>query len=847
MTGVVDPCRLYGGRYCPLESQLNRPCRQNQSTFRPCVVTSGRIDQMEIMRDSFTRKIIFVLALALSFASTALAQTDGGSALKESAKESKTAREGSKPQDVNLDASAAPRRIVTDSTLPVDIPRVEHPPDLEDFLGMKPSGEIQERMAKVEGFTQQIPKDGEPASQRTDVYLCYDDKNLYVVFVAFDSSPDQIRARMTRREDAFADDFVEMTIDTFHDHRRGYVFWSNPLGVQAEGLWTEDTGNPDFSYDTLWYTRGKRTDQGYVVWMAIPFKSLRFSSNSEQTWGIVLLRQIPRVNEWSYWPRVSSRVQGRLSQAANVTGFNKISPGRNIQFIPYAAFNSYRALDTRDPNLPRFIHDPANFDAGLDAKFVLKDKLVVDVAVNPDFSQVESDEPQVTVNQRFEVFFPEKRPFFLENSDFFQTPMNLVFTRRIADPQLGVRLTGKVGPYSIGALLIDDQSPGRRVPDTDPLANKRAGFGIVRLSRDIFKQSNIGVIYTDREFQDSHNRVGGVDGRLKLSDNWVARFQGVTSSTNFLDGSHLAGPAYYADLSKTGRQLNYFGSYTDFSPGFFTQTGFVPRTDIRNTSHTLSYRFRPEGKYLISWGPNIHYDRTWDHSGTRLDWTQSNNMRWEFTGQTYAGFFFVTNRERLRPEDYSILKEDRDFASEVKGIFFDTSYFKQVSFGGEYTRWAGINFVPPEGREPFLGDRSSGNVYLTVRPTTSLLIANTYIFSRLLDRETGANIFNNHILRSKWNYQFNRELALRFIAQYNTVLANPDLTALETTKNFNVDFLVSYQLNAWTALFVGYNSNRQNLDIVNLPGGGAELIRPRDRLINDGRQFFVKFSYLFRF
>src|ERR1051325_5102755 len=181
----------------------------------------------------------------------------------------------------------------------VNVPRLSSAPKFEQFVAMDEDKVAATGMAKVGGFIQERPKDGEPASQRTEAFLGYDDKNLYVAFFCFDSEPDKVRARMTRRETAFSDDFVEVTLDTFHDRRRGYVFWSNPVGVQADGLWNEQNANngPDFSFDTVWDSEAKVTDKGYVVWMAIPFKSLRFSSSDVQTWGITLLRMIPRANE----------------------------------------------------------------------------------------------------------------------------------------------------------------------------------------------------------------------------------------------------------------------------------------------------------------------------------------------------------------------------------------------------------------------------------------------------------------------------------------------------------------------------------------------------------------------
>jgi hypothetical protein len=725
------------------------------------------------------------------------------------------------------------------------IPRVDRPPTLEDFLEMRPNREVDGRLAKVTNFIQREPSDGEPATQRTEVYLGYDDKNIYVIFVCFDSEPGEVRARMARRENIFSDDNVEVMLDTFDDQRRAYGFLTNPFGIQWDGLWTEGQGW-DGSFDTLWHSRGRRTDQGYVVWMAIPFKSLRFSSAPTQTWGLIFLREIPRNNEQVFWPRVSSRIEGRLSQAATLRGLESISPGRNMQFIPFGVFRSFRALDTRDPNRPFFVRDRADPDAGLDAKFVFKDSLVLDVALNPDFSQVESDNPQVTVNQRFEVFFPEKRPFFLENANFFQTPINLLFTRRIADPQFGVRLTGKTGPYAIGALLMDDESPGKSVPVGDPLHGQRALFAIARVSRDIYQQSSLGAIYTSREFEGSYNRVGGLDTRLKLSPNWVATFQGVRSWTQELDGSRLNGTAFDAEVRRSGRQFSYSLEYNDRSPDFRTASGFLRRPDIRRIGQNLGYLFRPEGKRLISWGPGLFLERVHDHEGTRLDWSFSPSFQWRFIGRSNFLIFYNAGHERLRPQDFSGLTQSRDFSQPGYGFTFSSSYFSRASVSGFAGTGKGINFAPPAGREPFLANSKGADFTLTLRPLTPLRIDNSYLFSRLRDRDTGASIFNNNILRSRWNWQFSRELSVRFILQYDATLANPDLTALETTKNINADILITYLVNPWTALFVGYNGNAQNLDVVPT-ATGARIVRPRRRFINDAKQFFVKFSYLLRF
>jgi hypothetical protein len=276
---------------------------------------------------------------------------------------------------------------------------------------MEPAPAVRESLAQVQDFIQERPDDGKPPTQRTVVYAGYDETRLYVIFVCYDNEPNLIRGRMGRREDIFSDDRVEVWLDTFQDQRRAYVFATNALGIQRDATWTEGEGF-DGSFDTLWYSEGKLTDQGYVVWMAIPFKSVRFPGVEGQSWGVLFKRDIGRYDEDVFWPYVTSRIEGRLNQAATLRGLSNISPGRNIQLIPYASFRSFRALDQRDPLEPRFQRDRSDPDVGLDAKFVLKDSLVLGVALNPDFSQVESDEPQITVNQRFEVFFPERRPFF---------------------------------------------------------------------------------------------------------------------------------------------------------------------------------------------------------------------------------------------------------------------------------------------------------------------------------------------------------------------------------------------------------------------------------------------------
>lgn len=816
------------------------------------------------------------------------------------------------PPIKNPEARPAPKPFAAPPTL--TIPRLTHAPALEDFLEMQPNGETALQMAKVTGFVQRTPHDGEAVSEETEAYLGYDQKNLYLVFVCFDD-PKKVRARMSRREDIYDDDQVAVLFDTFHDRRRAYEFQTTALGVQWDAIYTEATraevgGNWDTSFDTVWDSRGKVTSRGFVVWMAIPFKSLRFPATKQQEWGIILYRGIIRKNEDSFWPYVSRKMEGRLGQAATLYGLEGISPGRDIELIPYGVMRSFRSLDTVDPYNPFFQKAAVQGQPGMDAKFVIRDHFVLDATANPDFSQVESEDPQITVNQRFEVYFPEKRPFFLENEDYFRTPIDLFFTRNIQDPSAGIRLTGKEGPYSVGVMSTDDRAPGLAVPNfcpatslncSDSLTGIRSYFTIARVSRDIFKQSSVGAVYTDWECPTTgeYNRAGGLDTRLKFNANWTLEAQAVVSSSNLPGlhssnlqstceynlfpfssgnagkGNYYAGPADKVEVRRNGLHFNYIGTYQDVSPGFVTVPGFVNRVDIRGLYNTIYYRFRPKKGWILSWGPSMLQRYVFDHEGNRLDTNYDPYVRIEGRGQTYIWLDpYEELRERLRPQDFAFLglseNKNQDYHEHISSVRAQTGYLRKVTVGGSYSWGDGVNFVPAAHSLPqgLLSRSNTADGTLTFRPVKPLKIENTYLFERLraTDNEyllalaqtpgvpIGKGILNNHIVRSKWNWQFTPQLSLRVILQYNSILANTPgntlypYTYLPTQKQFNADFLVTYLVHPGTAIYVGYNSDLQNLDhsLMLDPAGLAGLYTPKG-YINDSRQFFVKVSYLFRF
>jgi hypothetical protein len=787
------------------------------------------------------------------------------------------------------------------------IPRLERAPALDDFLSMQPRGEIALAMAKVTGFRQRNPHDGEAVSEPTEAYLGYDRKNLYAVFVCFDD-PGQVRARMSRREDIFDDDEVEIMLDTFHDRRRAYAFQTTPLGVQWDAIWTEaargeqTAGHFDISFDTVWDSRGRVTSRGYVVWIAIPFKSLRFPATKVQEWGIILYRSITRKTEDDFWPQISRRIEGRLGQAATLHGLEGISPGRDVELLPYGLMRGFRALDTRDPTHPFFQKATAQGQPGMDAKFVFHDHFTLDMTANPDFSQVESEDPQITVNQRYAVYFPEKRPFFLENEDFFRTPMDLFFTRSIGDPSAGIRLTGKDGPYSVGLMAADDRSPGLAVPDLDQLSGVRSYFSIARVSRDIFRQSNVGLLYTDWECPATgeFNRIGGVDTRLKLNSNWTLDGQAVTSSSdlnlgceanlypfnsgNRGNGDRYAGPAEKLEVRRDGLHFTYDGIYNDVAPGFVSIPGFVNRADIRETDQDLHYRFRPKKGWIQSWGPSMNVRYDFDHTGVRLDALYQPYFVLRGGAQTllivkpYEDF-----KERLRPQDFCFYGFSlctppnpltEDYHERESGASMQTAYFKKATLAAGYYWGDGINFValPPAAgaiptpySRPFLAREDNATASVSLRPIKPLKIENTYLFDRLRAADSayrfvnsqfpgaGKGIFSNHILRSKWNWQFTPQLSARVILQYNSLLAGTPgvgspYTYLPTAKQFNADFLLTYLVHPGTAIYLGYNGDLENLSLVGeTPTSPGFVTNTARGYINDSRQFFVKASYLFRF
>ena len=704
----------------------------------------------------------------------------------------------------------------------IEIPRVESAPKLDDYAAGRGTG------IAVTDFLQREPGDLVPVSDPTTAYLSYDQESLYVAFVCRAANPDAIRARMSRRESIFDDDYVAVHLDPFQERQRAYMFFSNPIGIQADGVTSEGSGD-DMSYDAVWSSSGRRTPDGYVVLIAIPFKSLRFPSGSDPSaWGIALQRVIPVRSESAFWPGITNRISGFSAQFGELAGVRGAAPGRNVQFIPYGSYAGARFLDEGSG----VRSTDADFRAGLDAKLVLKDKISVDATINPDFSQVESDEPQVTINQRFEVFFPEKRPFFLENADYFQTPITLFFSRRIRDPQVGSRVTGRVGRWAVGALAMDDRQPGRAVDPASPFAGDGTFNAVVRARRDFSNTSRLGFLATTRQFGDSSNTVASIDSRVSLNPQWVAEGQALLTQDTALDRTTTKGGGLSLALHRSGRRFTEDLFYQDLSPGLRAPLGFVPRTDIRQVTQFATIRWRPKSGPLTAHGPNMFVQGTWDHAGRLQDW----NVRFPYfvqMGQSFVFFRHAQLMEHFEGVDY------REYENVVN---VGSSVISWMSVNAGYSAGTRPNYFPAPGVAVSLADFTDASLGVTFRPLSRLLIDETYLYSRL--SQPSASIFNNHIVRSKVNYQFTRALSLRGIVDYNGILPNESLVGLERRKHLTADLLVTYLVHPGTAFYIGYTDGYDNLQKDPIDGG---LTLGGGPTLSTGRQVFVKSSYLFRF
>lgn len=791
------------------------------------------------------------------------------------------------PRTVAADARAA--EAARERARPVTIARFEKRPVVDGIL----DDEVWKSATRLKDFFQTQPGDNIAPSYATEVLIGYDSRNLYVAFRAYDD-PGRVRATVAKRDQIFDDDTVKLLLDTFNDKRKAYVLAFNPLGIQADGIRTEGTGefNPeDYSLDIVMESKGRLIEDGYVVEVAIPFKSLRYVAGKNKLWGIHAFRQIRRLdNELDSWMPISRDKSGLLNQEGHLTGLDDISTERTLEVIPTLTLSETgKRIPTlltseisenpalQDPG--RWVNKPWKADPGVTVKFGITPNVTLDFAANPDFAQVEADAPVLTANERFPIFFPEKRPFFLEGADIFQTPLQVVHTRTIIDPDYAAKLSGKQGRNSFGLLLASDNAPGNFsdeeksdpaiLADISRFIGENALIGVLRLKRDVGKESNLGLIATSYNFVEDHNQVGGFDGRFRLDAQTVFSFQtlGTHSKGLFYDPDrdqtdYRIGNAfaYYWNLDRTGRNFGYNFQGQGRTRDYRSKVGFVRRTNTNAESAFFRFSSDPvPGATVISKRFIFGAETNFDWQGRMQALGSFYNFGVELTKQTSFSIGYNEFYERIFEEEFGPKRADGR-----PGAFFGPDSERSArgravsgSFGTNRSkRWSAFMFIghrwnifdfafgggprfprvspaaladPDAPLDPGAGNTFDIGLSTEYKPTASFSVGLDYNRNRLTRNDTRLLAFVDNIYSLRSTYQFTRFTFVRARVDYDSL-----------SSRGRGQFLFGWTPNPGTAFYAGYN------DDLTISGFNPFTLHYEGGYRRNGRTFFLKASYLFR-
>ena len=698
--------------------------------------------------------------------------------------------------------------------------------------------------ARISEFVQLQPLDGAPATEATDVYLAYDSTSIYLGFRARYSDPSIIRANRSDRDTTFRDDLITVYFDTFLDQQRAYTFSVNAYGVQGDAIVSARGrgggfgrrrgggagGLPrgDDSWDALFTTGGRMVEDGFTAEMAIPFKSLRYpqrGGNAPHRWGLQIARRIAGKDETVVWSPVSRGVAGFLPQMGMLEGMAGLSTSRNIEILPTFTTIQFGSLDAASGGFVN--RDPAP-EGGVNFKYGVTSNLTADLTFNPDFSQIESDRPQIEVNERFAVFYPELRPFFLEGAEIFDIPgpVNAVHTRTIVDPLYGAKLTGKVGRTTVGVLYANDEAPGNADDASAAALGQAADVFVGRVRYDLYAESHIGAIVTSRDFLDSHSRLAGVDGDFRLGSTHSFAFRAMGTQHRDPDGNETSGHSLEAVMRKQGRNLGYHLVAHQITPDFKTDVGFVRRTDQRRAQARVSYHWWPE-TWLINWGPEARYTQNYAFDDHLQDHIADAGLNFNFAAN--LGF---NTRVRREMERYAGVN------------FYKTSY---RMFGRYSTTRYGIGLGLNRGDEifydpdnPFLGYQTGISSFLSLRPLSRLQSDVQINTRRFTDTYGGSGqVFDVKIYRALSTFQFTERFLIRNIAEYDT-----------WEKTLALNLLFTYRVNAGTVFYAGYDDHYQQADLIERDRDGdgiADYLFTTTDRRRTNRAVFLKLQYLFRF
>ena len=733
-----------------------------------------------------------------------------------------------------------------------------------------------ESAALLTGFTQFDPVEGVPATQRTEARVLVTPDAVYLGVMAYDDEEGGIRGTLGDRDSfAFSDDYVRFILDTFDDRRRAYVIMVNPLGVQQDGLWNVGGGGGrrgrmgppiDWNPDFVWESSGKMHDWGYSIEVKLPLKSIKFSGAEVQDWGLQVERRIARNGYNESWAPVSADVANRLEQSGRITGLTDLDPGRLLEVNPVQTYSQASVYSDETGGLERGKLDR---DFGMNLTYGVTSNLTLDGTYNPDFSQVEADAGQIVVNERFAIFLPEKRPFFLEGTEIFRLPQQLVYTRSIVNPVAGAKIQGKIGAVNAGYLgAVDDVSDPDGGPDgARPLVN------IVRLRRDI-GNSNIGMVYTDRTYHgDRYNRVVGIDGRFQVDQRYTLTMLAARSTTAQGEPGAFGGSLLSAEFARSGRNLQYNAGVQDISDEFVAGSGFLRRTGASRVQGRISYNFRGRpGDLLERWGPSLEAEGFWDHEDFwERRWAEERRVRlggslsfrgnvtifgnysrswYEFPADDYAGLFVTEPDGARRP----FQPDQATFQALNSGTAFmwiNPLEWVRFNLRGTWAETPLFDFITDTPVD--IADSWSGDLGLNLFPTTQLSAELGVRFSRLLRQRDRSLYSEATIPRARIQYQFSRALFIRTIVEYGSqdrgMLLTPagghqvsycsgkscfDLRG-SSANDISVEGLLSFEPTPGTVFFLGYTRLMDDPEAFRFRN-----VRPESEGV------FMKLSYRFR-
>jgi Domain of unknown function (DUF5916)/Carbohydrate family 9 binding domain-like len=697
--------------------------------------------------------------------------------------------------------------------------------------------------AVVDTFFETVFGDNRAPGVTTVAWLAYNERYLYVAVRCDDPDPRKIRAPYVDRDQVIGtDDNVAIFLDTRNDRRSAQEFRVSPRGIQGDAVFNDASGTEDFSPDFYYDTAGRITDKGWQAELRIPLSSLRYPRADPQKWGIIIWRNYPRDFRYAIYSSPPPRGANCLvCLSRELTGLTGLPSASHFVAAPYASAQDVARADA--PGRP-LGHGRTDKRIGLDVKWSPSASTALDATINPDFSQVEADVAQIAVNNRFALFFPEKRPFFLEGVDLFDTPIPAAYTRTITSPRWGARSTGKFGASSYTLLVTQDRGGGSVIlpgPTRSDFAPQdfSSVVGIARVRRD-FGRSFLGLLYSGREDEGAgHNHVVGPDGQWRPNDKDVLAAQLLLSDTTapdrpdvapVWDGRRLTSHALETSWRHSTRGLDWNARYRDFGDGFRADQGFVPQVGYREGYLNPGYKFFPKGLFSFV-GPFLNLEYAADRRGDLI------------TRQVDPGVLLL-GRRNLQANVQLQLRRERTADRTLS--FARLSYLVQVDPSRRFTR-VGASGLAGEDVDVLnvrVGRGVSVTAFATVRPTDHLTLdANSALSWLNVDRRVTASaagagsgrLFTAQIQRLKATYNFTPRIFLRLIGQYVSTRRDPSLYVVQVPRRsgaFSGSALFSYRLNWQTALFVGYGDER--------------ALDERERLARTERQLFVKLSYAFQ-